>query len=319
VDDELRSAASPRWRGNSGRLEVWYATLSDPVTRAGLWIHCETVAPLRGAPYAHGWVTWFAADGPPCTERFGPEPVQPATGADWFGAAGARVAPERLAGRARSVAWDLSWKDTGTPLWTFPRVAWERELLPGAQVVLAPTAEFAGELTTQFPAGTGARVDGWRGGVAHIYGHGNAKRWGWIHADLGNGDVVEAVTAVSHKPGLRRLAPMAFVRFRIDGKDWPTSPLPSLRMRTTLGLQHWQLEGRIGGRQVLIRVDQPPERCVSLGYTDPDGGRAVCTNTEQADIYIEVDDRHWSVLGTGHAEVGLRGAEAPDINERIPT
>ncbi len=226
------------------------------------------------------------------------------------------MAREKLTGRAGSLVWDLSWKDTGTPLWTFPRAAWERELLPGAQVVIAPAAEFTGSVTV---ADTAVHVDGWRGGVAHIHGHGNAKRWGWIHADLGDGDVVEAVTAVSHKPGLRRLAPMAFVRFRLDGKDWPASPLPSLRMRTTLGLQHWQLEGRIGGRHVLIRVDQPPDRCVSLGYTDPDGGKAVCTNTEQADIHIDVDDRHWSVLGTGHAEVGLRGSEAPDITERTPT
>jgi len=82
-------------------------------------------------------------------------------------------------------------------------------------------------------------------------------------------------------------------------------------MRTTLGVQHWQLEGRIGGSKALIRVDQPPDRCVSLAYTDPDGGRAVCTNTEQADIHIEIDDRQWSVLGTGHAEVGLRGTAAP--------
>jgi hypothetical protein len=58
---------------------------------------------------------------------------------------------------------------------------------------------------------------------------------------------------------------------------------------------------------------------VSLGYTDPDGGRAVCTNTERSDIHIEIGDRHWSVLGTGHAEVGLRGADAPAINERIPS
>jgi hypothetical protein len=128
---------------------------------------------------------------------------------------------------------------------------------------------------------------------------------------------------VSHKPGLRRLAPMAFVRFRLDGQDWPVSPLPALRMHTTLGPQHWQLEGRIDGRKVLIRVDQHPDRCVSLGYTDPDGCRAVCTNTEQADIHIEIDDRRWSVIGTGHAEVGLRdapdGPGAPEINERIPS
>jgi hypothetical protein len=319
VDDEMRSAVTPRWRGKAGRLEVWYATLSDPATGAGLWIHCETVAPTEGPAYAHGWVTWFSADGPPCTERFGPEPTQPATGAAWFDAAGAHVGQERLTGRARSIAWDMSWKDTGAPLWTFPRLTWERELLPGAQVVLAPAADFTGSLTV---GDATHPVDGWRGGVAHIYGHGNAKRWGWIHADLGNGDVCEAVTAVSHKPGLRKLTPLAFIRFRIDGKDWPASTLPSLRMRTTLGLQHWQLEGRIRGRKVLIRVDQPPERCVSLEYIDPDGGRAVCTNTEQADVHIEIDDRHWSVLGTAHAEVGLRpgpdGSGAPAINERIP-
>jgi hypothetical protein len=186
MDDELRSASAPRWRGKAGRLEVWYATLSDPVTRAGLWIHCETVAPLHAAdaPYAHGWATWFAPDGPPRTERFGPAPAAPAAGDVWFDVAGVRAAPERLAGSAGSLAWDLSWKDAGTPLWTFPRAAWERELLPGAQVVLAPTAEFAGSLSV---AETAIPLDGWRGGVAHIYGHGNARRWGWVHADLGNG------------------------------------------------------------------------------------------------------------------------------------
>ncbi|OBH56476.1 hypothetical protein [Mycobacterium sp. E2479] len=322
MDGETQSAANPRWRGKAGRLEVWYATLSDPATRAGLWVHCETVAPVTEAngAYAHGWATWFAADAAPRTERFGPAPASPATGPWWFDADGVRMGDKQLSGRAGSLAWDLAWTDPGAPLWTFPRAAWDRELLPGAQVVIAPTADFTGSLTV---ADSRIRIDGWRGGVAHIYGHGNAKRWGWVHADLGHGDVVEAVTAVSHKPGLNRLAPMAFVRFRIDGKDWPASPLtkhlPSLRMRTTLGLQHWQLEGRIDGRRVLIRIDQPPDRCVSLGYTDPDGGNAVCTNTEQADVHVEIDDRHWSVLGTGHAEVGLRGRAAPEINERIPT
>lgn len=51
MDDETRSAALPRWRGAAGRLEVWYATLSDPLTRTGLWVHCETVAPTTGGAY----------------------------------------------------------------------------------------------------------------------------------------------------------------------------------------------------------------------------------------------------------------------------
>lgn len=218
------------------------------------------------------------------------------------------MGPDGLTGRAGSLAWDLSWSVSSRPLWTFPRVAWERGLLPGAQVVIAPTADFAGSLTV---GGTVVRVDGWRGALAHIYGHGNAERWGWIHADLGDGDVLEVVSAVSRRPGLRRLAPLAFIRFRIDGKDWPTSLLPCLRMRTTLALERWQLQGRIGNRDVCIRVDQPGQRCVSLRYTDPDGATAVCTNTEQADIHVEIAHRgvvehSWLVLG--HAEVGLRRA-----------
>ena len=118
MDDEMRSAVAPRWRGKAGRLEVWYATLSDPLTRAGLWVHCETVAPTQGPAYAHGWVTWFPVDGPPCTERFGPAPVQPASGPAWFDAAGVRVAPAELTGRTRSFGWNMSWKDIGAPLWT---------------------------------------------------------------------------------------------------------------------------------------------------------------------------------------------------------
>ncbi|HZQ31957.1 MAG TPA: hypothetical protein VFB19_09495 [Mycobacterium sp.] len=315
MQDPIALAAAPRWHGQAGRLEVWYATLSDPLTRAGLWIHHETVAPIDGSPaHGHGWVTVFPADGSPCTERFGPAPVQPGTSGRWFSVAGVEAASEAFTGTAGSFGWEARWQNATPPLWTFPRAAWEREVLPGAQVVIAPSAEFTGAITT---FGQRHSLDGWRGAVAHIYGHGNAKRWGWIHADLGDGDVVEVVTAVSHRPGLRRLPPMAFIRFRLDGRDWPKGLAPSVRMRTILDARHWQIAGRIGGRKVLIRVDQPEERCVSLRYTDPDGATAVCTNSEQADVYVELGDRRWSVLGTGHAEVGLRGEDAPAVNERL--
>ena len=329
MTDAQRLAADPRWQGEPGRLEVWYATLSDPVTHAALWVHYETVAPTADtgrSPYGHGWVTWFPAEGSPRTSRFGPVPVSPSPasgwgprfaggypqGSVWFGAGGARAEWEALSGRAGELDWDLGWADAAGPLWTFPKAAWQRQLLPGAQVVIAPTAQFSGSVTV---GGEAHRVDRWRGAVAHIYGHGNAKRWGWIHAGLGDGDVLEVVTAVSRRPGLNKLKPLAFVRFRLDGRDWPASPM-SPRMRTTLGLPLWELTGRIGRRDVLIRVDQPADRCVSLGYTDPDGAAAVCTNTEQANVDVEISrgglvERRWSLHGTGHAEVGLRGPDAP--------
>lgn len=324
MPNELASAAAARWRGQPGRLEVWYATLSNPVSGAGLWIHHEVVAPADGGPpFGHGWITWFPAQGEPHTQRFGPEPVGTShDDGSWYRGAGGRIAPGCLVGRAGAMDWALHWTDPGSPLWTFPRFIWERELLPGAQVVLAPAAEFQGTLSVN---GTPHEINGWRGAVSHIYGHGNADRWGWIHADLGGRDALEVVTAVSRRPGLRALRPVAFIRLRTDGRDWPGSTLPAIRVRTVLDLPSWQLEGRIGKRTIRIRVDQPADRCVSLRYQDPDGATVVCTNTERADIHIEIShrrrgvhtvDRSWSLSGTGHAEIGFRGDDAPTVNER---
>src|SRR2546430_12594670 len=48
---------------------------------------------------------------------------------------------ERLAGSAGELTWDLAQHSGGPPLFTFPRWAWERELLPAAQIVPAPAAD----------------------------------------------------------------------------------------------------------------------------------------------------------------------------------
>jgi hypothetical protein len=69
MDPDLLTTARPRWRGQPGRLEVWYATLTDPATGAGVWIHAELMVPKDRdrPPERHGWVTLFPTDGPPRT------------------------------------------------------------------------------------------------------------------------------------------------------------------------------------------------------------------------------------------------------------
>lgn len=325
-------AADPKWSGEPGRTEVWYATLTEPQSGTGLWVHCEMVSPTlaRGAgPYGHGWLALFPPDGSPICERFGPTPIAPGEPSCWFDADGVGAGPGYLRGSAGTISWDLRWEDATPPLWTFPRVAWSRELLPAAQVVLAPAAVFEGEVAS---ADGSVSFDGARGGLAHIYGHGNAARWGWVHADLGGGDVLEIVSAVSTRPGLDKLPPLAFIRLRVDGRDWPAGVLPAVRTRTMLSLPRWAVEGRIGMRRIRVSVVMPAERCVALEYFDPDGEAAVCTNTERADIEVGIDrwtldrrggrwmsEREWSIRGTGHAEVGLRAPEAPPPNERRPS
>lgn len=302
-----------RWRGQPGRLEVWYTTVTDPATGTGLWLHHELVAPSDAAPaHAHGWATVFPPGETPVFGRFGPYDWKP-RGELLFTAGETSLTHDRLTGSAGGLAWELHQEGGGATLYTFPRMAWERELLPAAQIVPAPSARFTG--TVRY----GDRVlelDHAPGATARIYGHGNAERWAWLHADLGDGDVCEVVAAVSTLPGLNRLAPLPFVRLRVDGTDLPASPLAPLRLKAELGLPRWSVRGRLNaGQAVAITVVQHPEETVAVDYTDPDGAQAVCHNSERANATIRLlhrlngrwsVDREWRLTATAHAEVGLR-------------
>jgi hypothetical protein len=124
------------------------------------------------------------------------------------------------------------------------------------------------------------------------------------------------VAAVSTRPGLNRLAPLPFVRLRVDGTDLPASPLAPLRLKAELGLPRWSVRGRLNaGQAVAITVVQNSEETVRVDYTDPDGTQAICHNSERANATIRLFhrlngrwsvDREWHLTATAHAEVGLR-------------
>jgi hypothetical protein len=300
-----------RWSGRAGRLEVWYDTLTDPRTGTGLWLHHEMCAPSDGGgARGYGWLALFPPDGPPEIVRFGPEPLGQGP---WFAAGDVVAEPGRRSGSAGAATWELTYHDDRPPLFTFPRIAWRREWFPSAQIVPAPTASFRGTVAL---GGRVLELDGAPGGVAHIYGHGNAERWGWLHADLGDGDVLEVVAAVSRRPGLRRLPPLPFVRLRHGGVDWPRfGILGALAGSAHLGLPEWDVTVRSGGRRLRVQVVQPAEHTAVVEYADPDGAPATCRNSERADAEIVLErrssgiwvvERQWLLDSTAHAEIGSR-------------
>ncbi|OEV07241.1 hypothetical protein AN219_32520 [Streptomyces nanshensis] len=312
---------APRWDGAPGRTEVWYTTVTDPATRTGLWLHHELVAPSDGSgAYAHGWVARFPADGEGPVEhaRFGPEPWKPPPAGEGFAADGIKSGPGGLRGAAGPFRWELAERPLDEPLFTFPHWSWRRQLLPAAQIVPAPRASYTGTFAYE---GGELRLDGAHGATARIYGHGNARRWAWLHADLGGGDVLEIVAATSMRPGLRRLPPLVFLRLRKDGRTWPRRPERTAlgwagpgRFKARVSLPTWTVTGRCGLRRIRVEVSQPEERTLALDYTDPDGSGAVCRNSETADAHILLErwwgrwrkEAKWSLDGTAHAEVGDR-------------
>lgn len=304
---------TPLWDGRPGRLEVWYATITDAATGTGYWLHYEAVSPTRerpeAVPYAHGWIAVFPPDGAPRCERFGPSPV-PARdqGDNWLTAGGAVVGPGLLRGVAGEISWDLSFEDASAPMFTFGSAVWDRRLLPAAQCVPSPDATFRGRCTID---GTELRVEG-RGALARIYGHSNAERWCWLHAHLEEGGVLEVVSATARRPSLRRLPPLAMVQLRLPGEpDRPRIPaLAAPLLRTRITESGFRVAGPLGLGRLEIDVALPAGRSVALEYTDPDGSTATCTNSEVSDATIVLrrkgSERTWDLRGRAHAEVGRR-------------
>ena len=305
---------APLWDGRPGRVEVWYATFTDEATGDGYWLHYETVAPTSGnrPPYHHGWAAVFPRSGSPLVERFGPHPASARGGTEWFSAGESAVAPGRLRGRTETLGWDVSFDDGGPPLFTFGRPVWERHLLPGAQCVPWPAARFSGTFRTgdrQVP------VSG-RGALARIYGHSNAQRWCWLHADLPDGGVLEIVSATARRPGLRGLPPLAMVQLRLPGdRDRPRVPaLAAPLLRTRVEKDGFTVSGPLGAHHLRVEVSLDPQRSVSLTYEDPDGSTATCTNSEVADATVGLRrvlpwspmERTWVLEGSAHAEIGRR-------------
>ncbi|MFF4399641.1 hypothetical protein [Streptomyces sp. NPDC001480] len=311
---------APRLRGEPGRTEVWYTTVTDPATGSGLWLHHELTAPADGsAPYAHGWAAVFPQDGPVRHARFGP--AEWATGAAGFSAAGVTAGPGTLTGSADDGAlrWQLTEQPLAGPLFTFPRWSWRRPLLPAAHMLPAARARYDGTFTHD---GTTLTLTAAPGASARIHGHGNARRWAWLHADLGGGDVLEIVAAVATRPGLRGLPPLVFLRLLRGGRTWPRRPERSAvgwagpgRFRAAIDLPTWTVTGRAGPRRIRVAVTQPADRTLTLDYTDPDGSHALCRNSERADAHVLLErwwfggwrtEAEWTLDGTAHAEVGTR-------------
>lgn len=309
---------TPRWKGEPGRTEVWYTTLTDPESGTGLWLHHELTAPADGSePYAHGWAAVFPKDGPVRHARFGPAEWTP--GRTGFTAEGVEAVPGRLTGSAGALRWDLTEQGVDAPLFTFPRWSWRRPLLPAAQILPAARASYGGTFSYDDTTLTPTAAPG---ASARIYGHGNARRWAWLHADLGDGDVLEIVAAVSMRPGLRGLPPLVFLRLRRGTRDWPRRAERSAfgwaglgRFRAAVGLPVWTVSGRAGLHRIRVEVTQPEDRTLALDYTDPDGSPAVCRNSERADAHVLLErwwfggwrtEAEWTLDGTAHAEVGTR-------------
>jgi hypothetical protein len=309
------SANEFRWDGGTGHYEVYYVTLTDPVTGVGIWIRYTMVAPLPSARAEATCALWFLAmdprpGGAPTFGRKGwlpidrlhaqPDPFELRIG-------DAIVTDGGMQGTFDDVAWDLHW---APPARAYEHVHPAIQRLGAAQTVLVlPGADLSIDGTIEF-AGERLELAGARGGQAHLWGSKHARSWAWVHCNefttLEGEPVadtfVDGVSVVVRRFG-RDVGPSTPVVARIDAEDFAsTSPLRVLANGSTFSLTGWRFEVVDGPRKLIGEVDADRALLAGVTYHDPDGELAYCYNGETASMRLHVYERARQVGGWAHRQ-----------------
>jgi hypothetical protein len=306
-----------RWDGTPGHYEVHYLTTTDPATGVGVWIRLTMLAPLQGEPTCSLWLMAMDADGPALARKL-TLPIDRLVAQDdpfVLRVGDAELTDHGTRGAIDDVSWDLTWAPGASAEHVHPLL----ERLKIAKTVLTlPQADVAVSGRVTLPGRT-LTFDGAHGGQAHLWGAKHSLRWAWAHcgdfvtADgtPAPGTFLDGVSVFVARFG-RVIGPSTPVVGRLFGEDFrATAPLAVLRAPSRFALTSWAFTVRDGRRRVEGEVDAPAASLVGVTYTDPDGERAYCYNSEVASMRLSVWDgeRFLGTLvsrGRAHFEYGQR-------------
>jgi hypothetical protein len=296
------------WDGSPGHYEVYYLSATDPDSGVGLWLRYTMLAPQSPDEEA-SCALWVMAMDPDAesssSSLFARKLTLPITALDVTAEpfelriGEATLNGQGMSGSFQDVSWDLRWHgDLGAyhhvhPLLRRARVAKTVLVLPRPDLSVYGTVCLGDRVL---------RLDGARGGQAHLWGSKHAARWAWVHANdlrTPGGERVpdsflDAVSVFVPRLG-RELGPSTPLVARFAGEDFIcTSPLRVMRNHSRFGLTHWNLQAQTAERRLTVEVNAPRERLLGVTYQDPDGQLAYCYNTEIASLRLYLWERSGS-------------------------
>lgn len=295
------------WRGQPGRYEVWYLTLTHQATGDGFWIRYTLEAPgghgagAHGPPYA---ALWFARGSrrpegggtfgvhrrfPIADLRAGTGPFQLHLGSAEF--ADDRQAQGRLRGALVGAGHDVSWDLTFRPNSGVHRHMPDFAYLGGGRlvdtVVQAPNLSVLLSGVIQVDGQTYTCQDE-PGGQSHLWGKKHAYSWAWAHCNAFEDGpeheraVFEALTAqVRRGPvALPRLTMLTVYPDGLSGEELAfRGALQLLRNRSAYDPLSYHLVAEDDRARVEGTLSARHEDLVLTEYEDPDGEPAYCHNT----------------------------------------
>ena len=291
-----------RWDGRSGsHYEVWFLTLNHRASQRGFWFRYTLESPVGSLADSRPKAgLWAAAFGRAATdETLG---LKREYGIDQFAFEGREdfkltlgdsfFSSSRAAGRVysgvNSIAWDLRYAPCQT---TYHHVS--RTLIKLARpssFVCSPNPDtrFSGTIVVN---GKPIVLEDEPGCQSHLWGRKHVDDWVWVHSNAFEnhpGTVFEGLAARPRRAG-RRLPPVQSLYLRHRGEE---NRFVRLRLaeqwQRKLGMGYWSFSAmntRVyieGAAQCRLRDMLQAE------YSDPDGERLYCINSEVANLKIRV-------------------------------
>ncbi|HEX9710022.1 MAG TPA: tocopherol cyclase family protein [Candidatus Thermoplasmatota archaeon] len=308
-----------------GHYEVWYITLNHRASGSGFWIRytLESPAPGRGPAHAQVWFAAFDARDPSrnlalhrthaiAEMRSAAVPFEVRIGPAVLGHGFARG---EVRGAGRAARWDLSWTPAERTLRHLPDVVYRtpfadtRVLSPNPDVAVSGAIEVDGRAFV---------LHGEPGGQTHLWGRKHAHAWAWGRCNAFEGRpgaLLESLSARLRRAGIL-FPPVTLLTLRLDGEELRfTRLLDALRCRCRFGTARYAFRASRRDVRIAGEFTCRPQDMVLAEYTDPDGERAYCANTEVATLRVQVRRRtggRWRdaaglvAEGTAHFEVASR-------------
>ena len=325
-----------QWTGTPGWYEVWFLTTTHRPSGAGFWIRYTLTAPtpaLGSRPYCQLWFASFEGEGgvaansqfPIQALRVTEKPFRISLG-DAFLEDGRLVGS--LDAQGHRAAWDLTFQPEEhvvrpLPDWAYsPYVPGTKFLCPNFSVPLYGRISVDGQVFL---------FKGERGTQCHIFGTKHSTAWAWGHVAGFDDDEETAVDVLSARlgPVTRPLPSVTLVTLRRHGRIYAFHNVLSLlgarsswaggRLTFTTGSPFLRVFGE-------FRAD--PRRMVRATYSDPDGDKAFCHNTETAAATLVIEKRGlasgWDEAarlvaeGCAHVEYASRSPDPTVIREHRP-
>ena len=301
---------TPRWAGQPGFFEIWFAVVFDRAASRAWWLRWTTFASAAGETRATIWAAAFERDRPAsCGKAFvGVDDVRAAVAALAGGASTGRVETD-----GGGLEWDLAFtggeRPTRGPAWL------ERVPAPTRVAHVRSEAHVTGTVRLGF--GPVRRVDG-VGAVKHIWGTRRVDELFWLYCPtLDDGGAIEATRVRVHRHRGPVITPVWMRTGDVESASW--SP-PGLFRRRVAPDAPGVLRIRAASATVgvVASTTWDPTTVVGYVYRDPSGFDVYVAQSDVATCDVTwYERRHrlarWS--GPRHA----RGTSAAiEFHERTP-